>query len=300
MANQVKLTFAGDASQLERTFTAVGSDATKMASKVDTAGSTVKGGFDRMGDGADVGEQRIVGLRDAITGTGDVMTGLKEGNIALLLTGFADLASSVANFAGPVLSKLAGSLAATKVGTIATTIATNAWTVAQGALNLVLSLNPIGLVVIALAALVAGFILAWKHSETFRNVVRGALDAVGDAVGWVLDRFRGLWEFIRDLPGRVASALKRLPGIIAGAIPGGGIFGSIIDKLPGFAMGGVVPGAVGAPQLAVVHGGETITPAGRGGMGGVTIIVQGNVLDGRALGQLVSDAQRQNSRRGFT
>jgi len=33
-----------------------------------------------------------------------------------------------------------------------------------------------------------------------------------------------------------------------------------------YAEGGVVPGAVGAPQLAIVHGGETITPAGRSGL----------------------------------
>ena len=35
------------------------------------------------------------------------------------------------------------------------------------------------------------------------------------------------------------------------------------SNLPGFASGGVVPGPLGAPQLAVVHGGETIIPAGR-------------------------------------
>lgn len=33
--------------------------------------------------------------------------------------------------------------------------------------------------------------------------------------------------------------------------------------LPGFAEGGVVPGAEGDPMLAMVHGGETITPPGR-------------------------------------
>jgi hypothetical protein len=32
--------------------------------------------------------------------------------------------------------------------------------------------------------------------------------------------------------------------------------------IPGFASGGVVPGPIGAPMLAVVHGGETITPPG--------------------------------------
>jgi hypothetical protein len=33
--------------------------------------------------------------------------------------------------------------------------------------------------------------------------------------------------------------------------------------LPSFQYGGTVPGPIGSAQLAVVHGGETITPAGQ-------------------------------------
>lgn len=38
--------------------------------------------------------------------------------------------------------------------------------------------------------------------------------------------------------------------------------------IPGFAAGGIVPGPVGRPQLAVVHGGEMIMPAGSVTFGG--------------------------------
>jgi phage-related protein len=58
------------------------------------------------------------------------------------------------------------------------TAAVRAWTIAQIALNIALSLNPIGLIIIAIAALVAGLILAWKNSETFRNIVLGAWAAI--------------------------------------------------------------------------------------------------------------------------
>ncbi|MFV2198466.1 phage tail tape measure protein [Nocardiopsis sp. LOL_012] len=51
--------------------------------------------------------------------------------------------------------------------------ATALWTGAQWLLNAALNANPIGLVVIAVAALVGGFILAYKHSETFRGFVDG-------------------------------------------------------------------------------------------------------------------------------
>uniref|UniRef100_A0A6M3L0I6 Putative tail protein n=1 Tax=viral metagenome TaxID=1070528 RepID=A0A6M3L0I6_9ZZZZ len=40
--------------------------------------------------------------------------------------------------------------------------------------------------------------------------------------------------------------------------------------LPGYAKGGIVPGPIGAPQLATVHGGETIIPANES-IGGVTV-----------------------------
>ena len=45
-------------------------------------------------------------------------------------------------------------------------------------------------------------------------------------------------------------------------------------KLPSYDVGGVVPGATGAPQMAIVHGGERITPPGQGG--GVYINLSGN------------------------
>ena len=37
-------------------------------------------------------------------------------------------------------------------------------------------------------------------------------------------------------------------------------WGDVMGSLPHFASGGIVPGQMGAPQLAVVHGGETILP----------------------------------------
>jgi len=37
----------------------------------------------------------------------------------------------------------------------------------------------------------------------------------------------------------------------------------IVHQVPAYAMGGIVPGQIGAPQFAVVHGGENITPPGQ-------------------------------------
>ena len=47
---------------------------------------------------------------------------------------------------------------------------------------------------------------------------------------------------------------------------------SVGASVSGYQFGGVVPGPIGRPQLAVVHGGERITPTGRGGArGGIHI-----------------------------
>lgn len=60
------------------------------------------------------------------------------------------------------------------------------------------------------------------------------------------------------------------------AVPFGGAMRSIL----GFATGGVVPGPVGAPQLAVVHGGETVVPAGEGFVREQRVYIQALYLNG--------------------
>lgn len=70
--------------------------------------------------------------------------------------------------------------------------ATAAWTAAQWLLNAALSANPIGLVVVALAALGAALVIAYQHSQTFRNVVAAAMEGVRAAVATVHIAFDNL------------------------------------------------------------------------------------------------------------
>lgn len=94
------------------------------------------------------------------------------------------------------------------------------------------------------------------------------------------------WAKLGEEIGKVAIPIF----IQTGAGIGAGLINGIMDALdlhayrvgvtpplhpPGYASGGIVPGALGSPQLAVVHGGETITPAGGGGGfggGGLTFV----------------------------
>jgi len=59
---------------------------------------------------------------------------------------------------------------------------TKAWAAVQAAFNVVMSANPLGLIILAVIGLVAAFVIAYKRSETFRNVVDGAFRAIKNVV----------------------------------------------------------------------------------------------------------------------
>lgn len=70
--------------------------------------------------------------------------------------------------------------------------------VATGILNAVMSANPIGLVVIALLALGAGLYVAYQKSETFRDIVQGAMNGVVSAFNWVKDAAISVFDWVVD------------------------------------------------------------------------------------------------------
>jgi hypothetical protein len=69
---------------------------------------------------------------------------------------------------------------------------TGGMTIAQRALNFALASNPIGLVIVAVAALAAGLVIAYQKSATFRAICAAALDAVKVAADGVVTAFRAL------------------------------------------------------------------------------------------------------------
>ncbi|WP_289288650.1 phage tail tape measure protein [Muribaculum intestinale] len=90
--------------------------------------------------------------------------------------------------------------------------ATKAWSVAQAALNVIMSLNPVGIVVMAIAALVAIVIAAYNNCEEFRNicdkvwaVVKQLASAVWDFLVKAFERasevIRKAWEWIKNFFG---------------------------------------------------------------------------------------------------
>ncbi|MDH6283232.1 hypothetical protein [Prescottella agglutinans] len=62
--------------------------------------------------------------------------------------------------------------------------ATKVWAAGQWLLNAALNANPISLIILAIAALVAGIVLAYRNSETFRNIVQTVWDAIKTAISF--------------------------------------------------------------------------------------------------------------------
>jgi hypothetical protein len=76
--------------------------------------------------------------------------------------------------------------------------ATKAWAAAQRVLNLVLQMNPLGLVIAGITVLIALFVLAYKRSATFRAIVQGAMHGVQVAIGWVVNAARTVFDWVRN------------------------------------------------------------------------------------------------------
>jgi len=179
---------------------------------------------------------------------------------------------------------------------------TKAMALAQKLLNLEMTLNPIGLVVLAIVALTAAFVIAYQHSEKFRDIVTGAFNAVktvaefvGDAIAYYFKTVFGAIKFeinaiislaniaIRALNGIHISVPSWIPGI------GGQSFGFDLREIPKLADGGIVT----KPTLAMIGeaGAEAVIPLSKGGMGGINVVVnvQGSVVQEQDLAVSVRD-----------
>jgi len=86
--------------------------------------------------------------------------------------------------------------------TATSTAVAGGFTTAWWALNFAVAANPIGAVIVAITAFVAALVLAWKHSETFREIVTDAwrtIKSVTEAVWGAVSGFLvGLWEGLKQ------------------------------------------------------------------------------------------------------
>lgn len=84
------------------------------------------------------------------------------------------------------------------------------WKGVQVALNFVLSANPIGLVIMAIGALVTGVIAAYNHCEGFRKIcdqvwaalkplATAIMDGLAKAFEWLVEKCKEAWEWLKNI-----------------------------------------------------------------------------------------------------
>ena len=121
----------------------------------------------------------------------------------------------------PIVVGIGAMLAAYKAYTTYLAIVsavTKAYAAVQVALNVIMSANPIGLLVLAVVGLVAALIYAWKNSETFRNVVIKVWNAVKNAAvtvwNFVVGFLKGAFNTIK---GAISTYFNFYKSVITGA-----------------------------------------------------------------------------------
>lgn len=206
---------------------------------------------------------------------------------------------------------------------------------------MVVAFGPVSAAVVAIVGIITLLGLVSEHWEEIKATVRDAIDAVvekidnldgrlaillsiiGGPIGvivaaikfrdelqmlgekaveigtMIVDAFKAMAQPIQDAIDKVETLINKVKSIPTPDLPSLPSLPSF--SLPGFDSGGVVPGPVGRPTLAVVHGGETILPTHRGGAsGGTQIVIQ--VTQPLGTPQQIADAVaghiRQLEKRG--
>lgn len=175
-----------------------------------------------------------------------LLTGMATALTSQLIPGITSTSrflSEHADTVGVVLGVVGGLFALIKsISTV-----TRLWTAAQAILNVVMAANPIMLIVLAVAALTAGFIYLWNTNEGFRNFFIGAWAAIQAAaaavstwftskllpalskvwdglvkgVTWLWTTYWGIWaaiiRFMIGVPGKILAAVVRFVTLLVTA-----------------------------------------------------------------------------------
>jgi hypothetical protein len=230
---------------------------------------------------------------------------------------------------GGVIGGVAGSIVVLNGVMKVWSAATKVLTILQAAFNLVMSLNPIMLIVLAVAALIAIFVLLQKRFDIVGKAMKVLRDVFTAAKDKVLGAFESLWNWFKELPDKLRSIGTTILNVLTypfrtafnmvskmwndtigslsikipdwvPIIGGKGFDFPKMPTIPALAEGGIVT----RPTLALIGeaGPEAVVPLGKGGGfgGGITINVAGSVISERDLIETVRvglvDAQRSGRR----
>lgn len=160
----------------------------EMASTGDSVGQMLKNQVQSMLDWAGSLASTSAPYMEMIANTGLALMSMAQlkGGLVAVVSGLR--AVKIATLAQAAASKIA-------------VLASNAWKIAQIALNFVLSANPIGIVIMAIAGLVAILVAAYNNSETFRNICDQVWAVVKDLASAV-------WDFLVKAFEKASAVIK--------------------------------------------------------------------------------------------
>jgi hypothetical protein len=161
-----------------------------------------------------LGQSLIPILSTVVNSVGEFVGWLKESKdgIEAVATGVAYAAGAYATYVAALkvaaiwsgittvwTSALALGYAVLGTAEEGVTVATAVWTGVQILLNAALTANPIGIVIVAIAALVAGIVYAYNKFETFRAVLKAVWETIKETGRIVSDVFGGIWHVIHGV-----------------------------------------------------------------------------------------------------
>lgn len=148
--------------------------------------------------------------------------------------------------------------------------ASSVWKGVQTALNFVLSANPIGLVVMAIGALVTAVIAAYNNCEGFRKIcdqvwaalkplATAIMDGLAKAFEWLVEKCKEAWEWLKNILGlggkkvEVAVNVTKPTNTNAPATNFGDKYNSTGGAGTGTGTGGYKPPKISAPAEAAAE-----------------------------------------------
>lgn len=221
------------------------------------------------------------GIETTVKAIGKVTSFVKK-NSGIILASLAAISTALLG-----IFALGGGFTVMAASLKAWAVATKAVTAVQWLLNAALNANPIGLVIVAIAALVAAFVVLWKKCEGFRNFWKNLWNGIKNIAskawisikgffasvpGFFREKFNGAYTaiknvfnklptFFSNLWGKIKSTFSTLGTKIGNAISGAvktainGVV-SLIENRINTAIG-LINGAIGMiNKLPKVHVGK--------------------------------------------
>lgn len=156
---------------------------------------------------------KIPSIQSAIGGAVDsvipilstVWEGIKQG--AKTAGDMISLVKDNWSWLAPVIGGVVGAIVAYKT---AVAIATGV----QWAMNAAMTANPVGIIVVAIGALIGGLVVLYNKCEGFRNVVNAAFGAISTAAKYVWENIKIVWSAVSPFFTKIWEGIKAAVSVL--------------------------------------------------------------------------------------